>query len=399
MGTNEWDGNLPRRRIESIDAVRGLAMVLMALDHVRLFFYTGTLVYSPVNLDETTTAAFLTRWITHLCAPAFVFLAGMGAYLRAQKEPSRIATARYLGLRGLWLIVLELTVVHWCWYFNLHYEEVDGGILWMIGCTMIALGGLIFLPRPAIGLIAAVLIVVQHAWQSMPDDAWGRWAWLWSILYAPDTLEPFPGVDFDPVYPLLPWIGVLAAGWCCGPWALLPGEARRRRFVSAGSLLLAVFFLLRALNAYGDPRPWTAERSDWFTVLSFVNCTKYPPSLLFLLMTLGATLLLLGWLDRPPGAVQTKLMVFGRTPLFYYLLHLFVIHALAVAFSMIRYGAATWLFECPPWNKKHAADYPPGYGYSLPVTYLIWALVVAVLYPCCLWFQRVRRHTWLGRLF
>lgn len=392
MGTIEREGNLPRRRIESIDAVRGLAMVLMALDHVRLFFHEGSLLNSPTNLDVTTTAVFLTRWITHLCAPAFVFLAGMSVFLWAQGGRSRGATARFLGSRGLWLIFLELTVVNWLWYFNFSYEEVEGGVLWAIGWSMIALGGLLFLPRWAVGVIAAGLIVLQHTWESVTAEACGRWSWLWAILYSPETLEPFPDVAFDPIYPLLPWIGVLAAGWCCGPWMLLPRESRRRRFLHAGSLLLAAFFLLRALNVYGDPRPWAVGRSGWLTILSFVNCDKYPPSLAYLLMTLGATLLLLAWCERPPGAVQNKLTVFGQTPLFFYLAHLFVIHALAVLFSLMRYGAATWLLDCPPWNKERAEIYPPAYGYSLPVVYLVWVLVLAVLYPCCLWFRAVRRR-------
>ena len=356
-------------------------------------------LYLPTDLDETNTATFLTRWVTHLCAPAFVFLAGMGAYLRAQRDRSRGATARYLALRGLWLIVLELTVVHWCWYFNLTYEETEGGILWMIGWTMIALAGLIYLPRWAIGLLAAAVIVLQHTWERVPDEAWGCWSWLWAILYSPDTLNPWPGADFDPTYTLLPWIGVLAAGWCCGPWALLPREDRRQRFLVAGAILLAAFFLLRAVNVYGDPHPWSVGRSDWFTLLSFLNCTKYPASLQFLLITLGATLLLLAWLDRPPGAVQARLAVFGRTPLFYYILHLALIHALAVVFSLIQYGSAAWLFESPPWTKHRAPIYPPGYGYSLPVVYAVWALVVAILYPCCRWFSGIRNPAWVRRLF
>jgi uncharacterized membrane protein len=374
-------------------------MVLMALDHVRLFFYEGTLIYSPTDLDETRAATFLTRWVTNLCAPAFVFLAGMGAYLRAERDPSRASTARYLAVRGLWLIVLELTVVRWCWYFNLSYDEVEGGILWMIGWTMIAMSGLIFLPRRAIGLLAAAVIVLQHLWESVPDEAWGRWSWLWVILYSPETLEPWPGVDFDPVYTLLPWIGVLAAGWWCGPWMRLAREDRRRRLFHAGALLLAAFLLLRAANVYGDPRPWSAGRSDWFALLSFLNCTKYPASLLFLMMTLGATLLLLAWLDRPPGPMQNRMAVFGRTPLFYYILHLLAIHALAVAFSLLAHGSAVWLFESPPWTKHRAPIYPAGYGVSLPAVYLIWALVVAILYPCCRWFSGVRRPAWLRRLF
>ncbi|MGD0899835.1 MAG: heparan-alpha-glucosaminide N-acetyltransferase domain-containing protein [Thermoguttaceae bacterium] len=381
-----------RPRIVCIDAVRGLVMVLMALDHVRLFFHAGSLLDSPTNLDRTTTAVFLTRWVTHLCAPTFIFLAGMGAFLRSQGSPSRAAAARFLCLRGLWLILLELTAVHFLWHFNFSYREVDGGVLWAIGWSMIALGGLLFLPRRVVGPLAVTLIAAQHLWQSTESNAWGAWSWLWAILYSCDTLGPWRGIQFDPVYPLIPWVGVLAAGWVCGPWMLLARETRRRRLLLAGSILLVAFVFLRLLNVYGDPQPWSVRDGHWSTVLSFVHCTKYPPSLAFLLMTLGPCLLLLAWLDRPSGMVSGKLSIFGRAPLFFYLLHLFVIHALAVVFSLARYGRASWLFEYPSWNKDYADVYPEGYGYSLLVVYLVWVLVLAILYPCCRWYCAKRKR-------
>jgi uncharacterized membrane protein len=366
-------------------------MVVMALDHVREFFHADNLLYSPTDLDRTTAAAFLTRWVTHFCAPAFVLLTGVGAFLWAAHGRSRRELSWFLITRGLWLIFLELTVIRCLgWYFNFDYHDVPGQVIWAIGWSMIALAGLVHLPRGAIAAVAIILIAGHNLTDDVKASDFGPLGWLWAILHSGDPLHPLPGVTFRPVYTLLPWIGVMAAGYVCGPWMAPNFPHRRRRLAAVGAALTLAFLVLRALNVYGDPDPWTVESNWLFTAFSFANCTKYPPSLLFLLMTIGPTFLLLAWLEGRRGAALKPLVTFGRVPLFFYLIHLPLIHGLAVLLSYLKYGAADWLFVSPPWSTE---VYPEGYGYSLPVVYAIWALVLVVMWPACEWYARLKRHS------
>jgi uncharacterized membrane protein len=379
--------------MKSIDAVRGLAMVVMALDHVRDFFFTNNLRYSPTNLDAATPAVFLTRWITNFCAPAFVLLAGVGAYLWVHHGRSRRELSWFLLTRGLWLIVLELTVIRCLgWYFNFNYRDTPGQVIWAIGWSLIALAGLVYLPSWTIGIVAVVLIAGHNLGDNVEPETFGSLGWLWAILHSGESLEVLPGRIFRPVYPLLPWIGVLAAGFVCGPWMSSQSPHRHRFFLGTGVTLILMFVLLRGLHGYGDPTPWSVHRDGLYTAFSFVNCTKYPPSLLFLLMTLGPTFLMLAWFERERALTPKPLVTLGRVPLFFYVVHLTVIHGLAVLLSLLRYGRTDWLFETPPWAPDAAEIYPEGYGYSLPVVYGLYLLVLLTLWPACRWYAAFKRH-------
>jgi len=396
-------------RIVSIDVLRGVAMVMMALDHVR-DYYAPTL-FAVEDLTRTTWALFLTRWITHTGAPIFVLLVGTSAYLyRSRHRLNRGELARFLFLRGLWLIVLEFTVMHFVWWLGPDtgwlaspYSILYGQILWAIGLSMVVLAGLVYLPVAVVGAIGALMIVGHNLLE--------RWSFelgilttnpaeltvaqkLWAVLHVP-TRFPWLGDHwFGVVYPLIPWVGVVALGYGLGPVFRLEPERRRRIFLWLGLGLCVAFVALRAINIYGDPYPWTAQKSPLFTVFSFGNCEKYPVSLSFLLMTLGPIFVMLALLDRARGPVARVLAVFGSVPLFYYVVHLALINATAGFYFYLRWGQ-------PRWGAMMYAPYPLGYVYNLPVVYAVATGVVLVMYPLCRWFADVKRKSdawWLSYL-
>ncbi len=378
-------------RLDSVDALRGLVMVLMALDHARGMISSS--LVDATDLSKASAALFLTRWITHFCAPVFVFLAGSGAFFTLTRGKSKRELAKFLWTRGLWLIVLEATLVRFGWAFNFHYDLIAGQVIWAIGCSMIALAGLIFLPTPAVAGFGIVLIAAHNAFDGIKAAECGGWAWLWGILHGGYAIELAPGLKFVPVYPLVPWVGVMAAGYGFG--ALLNAPDRARKIAWLGASLIVTFILIRATNLYGDPRQWSAQKNALFTLFSFVNCTKYPPSLLYLLMTLGPALLLLAWWSRGFPMLAQPLVTFGRVPLFFYLLHLPLIHLAAVALSYPRLelGLGSFYFTRPPAESA--------YGQPLWVVYGVWVVVVAILFPLCRWFAAVKRRRkdwWLSYL-
>lgn len=328
-------------------------MILMALDHVRDYLHASAFEFRPEDLTRATAALFLTRWVTHFCAPVFAFAAGLGAFLWLRPGRTRPQLARFLLTRGLWLVVLDLTAIQLAFWVLFPPGTIVLTVLWVLGLSMVILAGLIFLPRPVL-LGVSLLILAGH-----------------NLLDGVAALAPIhqqfafslAGKTIVLGYPILPWFAVMAAGYCAGP--LLD---RRRRFFWGLALTLA-FLLVRAANVYGDPAPWTRD----LLPLSFLNCTKYPPSLLFLLMTLGPALVFWAWAEGRSFSESHPLVVFGRTPLFYFLVHLFLIEALSLA------GRVT----------------------SLWAVYALWALVVALLYPLCRWFAALRRRSsnpWLSYL-
>jgi uncharacterized membrane protein len=388
-------------RLEAVDLLRGVVMVLMALDHTRDFLSAAR--FSPLDLSRTDPALFLTRWVTHFCAPVFVFLAGTGAFLSGARGKTRAQLAWFLLTRGLWLVVLEFTLVRLGWYFTLEYSRLNGQVIWVIGCSMVALAGLVFLPAWAVGALGVVLIACHNLFDGVRADSLGPFRWLWVALrsgyFSGGSLEPWPGVYLFVSYPVLPWLGVMAAGYGLGQVWLLDRGPRRRWLLGQGAGLTLLFVALRAVNRYGDPSPWSEQPSGLFTFFSFINCSKYPPSLLFLLMTLGPALFALGLLDRPPGPLGRVFVTFGRVPLFFYLLHLPLIHLVALGLARLRYEDVAFMFG----NVAFAgpAQLPPGYGYGLLAVYLIWLGVVGLLYPVCRWFSGVkarRRSPWLSYL-
>jgi uncharacterized membrane protein len=390
---------LPRARSESrvasVDVLRGVVMVLMALDHVRDFF--GDARADPTNLATTTVALFFTRWVTHFCAPAFFLLTGTSAYLSARRRGGE-GLARHLAVRGLWLIVLDVVILRCLgWQFNFDFRVTILIVLWALGWSMIVLAALVRF-RPAVaGVFGAVLIAGHNALDGVSPAAFGAAAPLWNVLHQPGLLSGPPHFVIV-AYPLVPWVGVTAVGYALG--AVLDWDAARRRafLVRAGVGVTLAFVALRWLNVYGDPRPWSAQPSATFTALSFLNTNKYPPSLLFLLMTLGPALLFLRAVDaRVPGWLRPT-EVLGRVPLFYFALHFTLIHLLAVAVCWARYGAVHWMFESPT-PDRYPFTQPPGWPMSLAVVYVVWIFVVLALWPLCRWYaaRRVRGGAWWMR--
>ena len=369
-------------RIASIDIIRGAVMVLMAVDHVR--------VYAGVPPGGPDPAVFFTRWITHFCAPAFFFLAGTSAFLAGQRT-DKPSLSRFLAVRGLLLVLLELTLIRVSWTFNFDYANyMLAGVIWSLGWCMVILALLVRLP---LGLVAAtgVAIIAGH---NLIDPHFREWSeaaqasplgWLWQVLYFGGAFRLFgSGPPLIILYSLVPWIGVMAAGYAFG-WVMLQDPARRDRLclsIGLGGTLL--FLVLRGFNLYGNPLPWGGPNSPLPPLLSFLNTNKYPASLLFLMMTLGPTIALIPLLERARGAVARWLTIFGRVPLFYYLLHIPLIHLVAVLISMVRTPHDTaWLFTNHPMMPP---DVPAGYRWSLGLLYGVTLIVVVILYFPCRWF-------------
>jgi len=382
-----------RVRLDSVDLLRGLAIVIMALDHARDYFTSAR--FDATDLTQTTAPLFLTRWITHFCAPGFVFLAGTSAFLYQARRRSRAEVSRFLLTRGLLLVVLELTVVRWAWTFNFSYTELlFVQVIWVLGVSMIVLAGLIYLPLRAVAAVGVAMILGHNLLDGVTPQSLGAWGPLWALLHVQTAIPLGGGRVFVVIYPLIPWIGVMAAGYAFGTLLLRTEQERRRTLLMLGGGLTLAFLMLRAVNGYGDPAPWAVQETAGRTALSFLNTTKYPPSLQFLLMTLGPAIALLPLLERLTGPVARAVTVFGRVPLFFYVLHLYLIHAVALTVGTLagfdpRSFLHVWL------------NNPDGWGYGLPVVYLVWAGVVLALYPACRWFAGVkarRREVWLSYL-
>jgi uncharacterized membrane protein len=380
-----------RVRIEAVDVVRGVIMILMALDHVRDFF--GNSGLNPTDPATTTIPLFFTRWITHFCAPVFFLLTGTGAYLSLRKQTKR-ELSRFLFTRGLWLIFLELTVTRCLgWQFNFDYHVTMLIVLWALGWAMIVLSALVYLPASVVTTFGVVMIATHNLLDSIDSSNP-----LWSILHSPNVIVNHPGRVVRVIYVLIPWVGVTAAGYGLGQIYSWPSARRKAFLLPLGAGLSATFVVLRGINVYGDPLRWSTQKSAAFTALSFLNTTKYPPSLLYLLMTLGPALLFLWAIDaRTPQWLRPALTV-GKVPMFYYLLHIPLIHVLAIAVCYARYGQVHWMFESPT-LRQFPITPPPGWGYSLPIVYLVWGVVVITLYPFCRWFadlKRRRSDAWLS---
>jgi uncharacterized membrane protein len=379
-----------RLRVESVDAVRGVAMILMALDHTRDFFGAAG---DPTDLSRASTALFLTRWVTHVCAPTFFLLTGTGAALSLSRK-SRGELARFLFSRGLWLLFLEVVVVR-CFglQFNFDYRVTLLEVIWALGWSMIVLSVLVFIPVQLAAAFGAALIAGHNLFDGIRSTNP-----LWVILHGPGFVIRTPDHTVFAAYPLIPWIGVTATGYALGVVYLWPAERRRTFLLRAALALPCAFALLRFVNHYGDPSSWRVQTTAVRTLLSFLNTTKYPPSLLFLLMTLGFAMFGLWVFDRRVPRLFLPALRIGRVPLFYFLVHLPLIHALAAATAYVRYGTAHWFFESPSLD-RYPFTRPPGWGYSLPVVYAIWACVVIALYGPCKWFGEVRarsRSRWLS---
>jgi uncharacterized membrane protein len=382
-----------RHRIESVDVLRGVIMIVMALDHTRDYFSNSGL--NPTDPATTTVALFFTRWITHYCAPVFFLLTGTGAFLSLRRK-TKGELSRFLWTRGLWLIFLEAVVMRCLgWQFNFDYHMTVLQVLWALGWAMIVLSALVYLPAWAVTTFGVVMIATHNLLDPI------RWANpLWTLLHRP---APFIFGATHTVmdgYPLIPWVGVTAAGYGLGQIYAWPAERRRKFLLRLGLAVTVGFILLRWTNFYGDPSKWATQRSPVYTVLSFLNATKYPPSLIYLMMTLGPALVLLWAVDgRTPEWLRPALTI-GKVPMFYYVLHVPLIHLIAVVVCYARYGADYWMLQSNDLG-QFPVDKPPGWGYSLPIVYLIWAAVVLALYPLCRWYGGVKQRSksvWLSYL-
>ena len=405
-----------KKRIDSIDLLRGIVMVIMMLDHTRDFIHSGSFLFDPTDLSRTTVALFFTRWITHFCAPVFVFLAGTGAYLQFARGKSKPELSRFLVTRGIWLIVLELTLVKFGMWFSFDLRMLAFlQVIWVIGVSMIVLGALIYLPLKVVGAFGLLLIALHNLldgfhfvrWSGPGSPVPGIGAKLWMVLHqaqAPFPIVGFPSPIVIVIYPLVPWIGVMAAGYAFGALYQMDAQRRRRWLLLIGATATALFVLLRSIDVYGDAAKWSTQKDAIFTLLSFVNTTKYPPSLLFLLMTLGPSILLLALFESGTLAatrsigrrVREFFVTFGRVPLFFYLLQWYTAHLIAVLLSLAFGKPTQRLFQTPiDWTGPP----PPGSGFNLAVVYLCWIAGVLLLYPLCKWFAGVkqrRRDWWLS---
>lgn len=382
----------PTQRLDSIDLLRGIVILLMALDHTRDFF--GDLSVDPMDPAKTWPSLFLTRWISHFCAPVFVFLAGASAWLQSRrKTPAELSY--FLCSRGLWLVFLELTWVRCLgWFFNFNYHFSVGQVIWAIGWSMFALGVAVrtgISPKVA-GISGIVVILLHNLTDGWRAEQFGPLWWLWRVLHDRKNMEIAPGYVFFPQYPLLPWMAILFAGYGFGMLYAMEDERRKRIVGWIGVTATALFLLVRAANFYGDPRPWMGG------VYSFFNLSKYPPSMLFVLMTLGPALVLLSRLPDAVSGFWARVVVFGRVPLFFYLLHLPLIHGAAVVYALLVYGNADWLTDAPGWGRMAK---PADFGFGLPLVYAIWTSFLVLLYPVCAWFLRKKRESdavWLRYL-
>ena len=402
-----------KTRVDSIDLLRGIVMVIMMLDHTRDFVHSAVVQFDPADLSRTNTALFFTRWITHFCAPVFVFLAGTGAYLQFARGKSKGELSRFLVTRGLWLIVLEVTVVRLLVTFNFDIRFIGMlQVIWVIGVSMIVLAALVYLPVKFAGAFGLAMIAVHNLFDGFQAASWrgpesplpslgGK---LWILLHQPFEAIPvwgFPSPVVFVIYPLVPWIGVMAAGYAFGALYRMDAHRRRRWLVMIGGIATVLFMILRAVNVYGDPSPWSKQSSGVFTLLSFLNTTKYPPSLLFLLMTLGPAILALALFESRltgGGVVRRFFVTFGRVPLFFYLLQWLTAHVISILLHLAFGKPVGWLMQSP----VDAFSRPPeSVGFNLGVVYLCWIAGVLLLYPLCKWFAGVkarRREWWLSYL-
>jgi uncharacterized membrane protein len=396
---------MQRERVDSVDLLRGVIMVIMMLDHTRDFVHSQGQLFDPTDVSRTWPLLFFTRWITHYCAPIFVFLAGTGAYLQELRGKSKGELSRFLITRGLWLILLEFTVLRVIIFFNFDFAVLLGflQVIWVIGWGMIVLAGVIYLPLRLIIGLSVAMIALHNAVDGIHATSWrgpgspvpGFGASLWHVLHEPGIIFPFgyPGPALLVLYPLIPWIGVLAAGYAFGSIYRLDDAARRRLLFRLGGAITLGFVVLRAINIYGDPSRWSVQSSPVMTVLSFLAVSKYPPSLLFLMMTLGPAMIFLGWFDgRGRAALARIFIVYGRVPLFFYVLQWIVAHTLAILAGRLAGKPIDYLFA----NIAFAPPPAPGSGFGLGMVYALWILGAALLYPLCRWYAGVkaRRQDW-----
>jgi len=415
--TRTRDGTLPgpagsiaataKVRIDSVDLLRGLIMVIMMLDHTRDFIHRDALAFDAANVARTFPALFFTRWITHFCAPLFVFLAGTSVCFQEMRGKSKAQLSQLLITRGLWLVAIEVVVLRPLVFFNFNYGQMLAflQVIWVIGWSMVVLAAAIHLPVRWLAGLSLAVIALHNTLDSVRVTTFngpgtplpGFGASLWILLHQQSLIFPF-GLPVFVVYPFVPWMAVMGAGYAFGWWYQKAEPDRRRLFVRVGVAIVLGFVVIRAINIYGDPSRWTTQFGGVKTLLSFLATTKYPPSLLYLMMTLGPGILFLAWAERHTrGAFANVLITFGRVPFWFYLLQWIVAHLLAVGAAWMTGKPVAYLFT----TFILAPALPAGAGFSLGVVYLLWILGVILTYPLCVWFAGVkarRRDWWISYL-
>lgn len=385
-------------RIESIDLLRGLVMVIMALDHVRDYFHYDAFLFAPTDLDQTNLMLFFTRFATHFCAPVFVFLAGTSAFFVGQRRDKK-SLASWLLKRGVWLIFTELTVVKFAWLFKLDYTHTFIQVIWVLGVSMIFLAGFIYLPKYLTISISIIAILTHNLFDSV-TFANPIISAIWTLLHV-KSLFPFAGINLYVAYPMIPWIFVMPLGYYFGELYKkdVDKQFRIKKLWQYGIIITTLFIVLRVSNIYGDMFKWEMYDSLSLTIMSFFNLTKYPPSLLYLLITIGPTLIFLALAENFKGAIFNKLIIIGRVPMFFYVSHIFAIHIIAVIAALLTgYNFSDMIIDF--WvNEQPALS---GYGFNLFVVYLVWIFLIIILYPICRWFNKYKSSNrdkwWLSYL-
>ncbi|MEP6737443.1 MAG: heparan-alpha-glucosaminide N-acetyltransferase domain-containing protein [Chryseolinea sp.] len=382
-------------RIESIDLLRGLVMIIMALDHVRDYFHADAFLFNPTDLTKTNVALFFTRFVTHICAPVFVFLAGTSAFIVGQRKGRR-ELSFFLVKRGIWLIVLEFTVVNFGWLFNAEFPLLLVIVIWTLGISMIALAGFIHLPFAGVAITGALLVFGHN----LLDNVHFPGSMLWSLLHEQNVYHAGRFTIFV-AYPVLPWIGLMLLGYCFGSmYRPAFGERRRKQLLlrmAAGCI--ALFVVMRLINGYGDPIQWSSQSNPVFTILSFFNVYKYPPSLAYVLITMGPAFLFLAFAENWKGKFASGVTSLGRVPMFYYIIHIYAIHILAMFAAMATgFSASDMTFNTWVTDSRNLK----GYGFSLWTVYLVWIVLIIALLPLCKWYdhykQRNKEKWWLSYL-
>ncbi|HTH57104.1 MAG TPA: heparan-alpha-glucosaminide N-acetyltransferase domain-containing protein [Cyclobacteriaceae bacterium] len=374
-------------RIESIDLLRGIVMIIMAIDHVRDYFHADAFLFNPTDLSRTSTVLFFTRWITHFCAPVFVFLAGTSAYLVGIRK-GKAELSAFLFKRGIWLIVLEFTVINFSWFFNVHFSFIALTVICALAMGMILLSVAIYLPFRAMVIVGLILVAGHNLFDGLRLPNESSLVEIYSVLFRPYVFQLGHFTVFTG-YPILPWAGVMLLGYCFGSLYTPSVDAAQRKkiLVRLGVAAIVTFIVVRFINAYGDPFRWEPQSSAFYTFLSFINVTKYPPSLFYILATLGPAFLFLAWAEKIKGRISRYVVALGRVPMFFYIVHIYAIHllaliaALATGFTLSDMTFTTWITDSP--NLK-------GYGFSLGFVYLVWLAIVLGLYPLCLWYERYK---------
>jgi uncharacterized membrane protein len=383
-------------RINSIDLLRGIVMIIMALDHTRDYFHAPAFLEDPLNLQTTTPALFATRWITHLCAPTFVFLSGTSAFLQSLRKTKKELSA-FLFTRGLWLVLVEVLVMTLGITFDISYHLIVLQVIWAIGISMVILSAVIWLPFPLI-LTLGLIIVLGHNSLDFYESTRKTFSIPYSLLHV-QSIQPLGNKVLLIFYPFLPWAGLMMLGYCFGKYYLADIMNRNRRTILLGTGLILFFVALRWTNIYGDPFDWKTQPTALYTFFSFINTQKYPPSLLYLCVTIGPSLIILGLVGDVRSKFAEIITVYGRVPLFYYVIHFYLLHLL----SAIMYLTRGHSFD----DGLRGVDgvpfkfYQPGEGFGLAVVYIVWLIVVVLLYPLCRWFADYKRQQpkwWLSYL-